>query len=296
MSQPLWYLRQHPGGPVIGPFPAAQVREFLRNGEITPAWEISLDEKDWLTILESGQFAPEGAEPSVPDASDEMSSQSWREERAQARHRWLHDTADIDQAEPHDLAMERRTRQALAGDRLETETLVQRQRQRRPPVVAGLLAVLVVLGAVYFIWQGQNRVSGIQAEIGLVANCAAPLADAVNWRRCDKRGLSASGVVARNTRMERVNLEGANLAGADLGYAALAMANLRNADLKGINLSGADLTGADLSGSDLSGADLRFTVLKDARLEGVRLAGARLGKAVWPDGHPCQEGAVGQCP
>lgn len=294
MSQPLWFLRQHPGDRVIGPFPALQVREFLQNGEITPAWEISLDEVDWLTILESGQFAPA---PELPDANQgEMSRQAWREERAQARHRWLQDTADISQAETHDMAMERRTRQALAQDQFETDTLVRKQHERRPPVVAGLLAILVVLGATYFIWQGQKGESGIQAEIGLVANCASPLAEAVNWNRCDKRGLVAPNASARNTRMERVNLEGANLSGADLSYAAMVMANLRSADLKGLNLSGADLTGADLSGSDLSRADLRFTVLKDARLDGVRLEGAQLGNAIWTDGRQCAEGAVGQCP
>ncbi len=296
MSQPLWYLRQRPGERIIGPFPALQVREFLGNGEITPAWQISLDEVDWLTILESGQFAPDSPENAEPAESGEMSRQAWREERAQARHRWLHDTADIDQAEPHDMAMERRTRQALVQDQAETDTLLRKQQHRRPPVVAGLLAILVVLSAIYFIWRGQQGESGIQAEIGLAANCSAPLAEAVNWSRCDKRGLVAQGAVARNTRMERINLEGALLAGADLSYAALGQANLRNADLKGLNLSGADLTGADLSGSDLSGADLRFTVLKDARLEGVRLEGARLGRAIWPDGHQCAEGAVGQCP
>lgn len=294
MSQPLWFLRQHPGDRVIGPFPAQQVREFLQNGEITPSWEISLDEVDWLSILESGQFDPE---PTCPDkGNEEMSRQAWREERAQARHRWLKDTADIRQAEAHDLTIERRVRQALAQDQFETDTLVRKQHNRRPPVVAGLLAILVVVGAIYFIWQGQKGESGIQAEFGLVANCASPLAEAVNWNRCDKRGLNAPGTVARNTRMERVNLEGANLAGADLRYAAMVMANLRSANLRGLNLSGADLTGADLSGSDLSRADLRYAVLKDARLDGVRLEGAQLGNAIWPDGHQCLEGAVGQCP
>lgn len=293
MSQPLWYLRQSPGASVIGPFPALQVREFLQNGEVTPAWEISLDQVDWLTIVESGQFEPEKTPPSE---QGEMNRQSWREERAQARRRWLHDTSDIDLAEPHDLAMERRVRQALVQDQAQTDTLLQKQQGRRPPVVAGLLAVLVLVGAIFFIWQAQKGGSGIQAGISLVATCGAPLAEAVNWGRCDKRGLAAQGAVARNTRMERVNLEGANLSQADLSYAALNHANLRNANLKGINLSGADLTGADLTGSDLSQADLRFAVLQDARLEGVRLEGAQLERAVWPDGHQCGEGAVGQCP
>lgn len=293
MSQPLWYLRQNPGASVIGPFPTRQVREFLENGEVTPAWEISLDEVNWLSIRDSGQFESAQSPASV---QGEMEPQSWREERARARHRWLQDTADIALAEPHDLAMERRVRQALVQDQAHTDTMLEQQRSRRPPVVAGLLAVLVLVGAVYFIWRAQGGGSGIQAGIGLVATCGAPLAEAVNWSGCDKRGLVAPGAVARNTRMERINLEGANLSRADLSYAALKHANLRNAHLQGIKLSGADLTGADLTGSDLSQADLRFAVLRDARLLGVRLEGAQLGRAVWPDGHQCAAGAIAQCP
>lgn len=290
MSQPLWYLRQHDR--VIGPFPAPQVREFLRVGEITPDWQISLDEVDWIAIRDSGQFD----EPVRPDSASDTDRQAWRQEREQARQRWLNAGADIAQAEAQDMARERRVRQALAQDMAETDALLKQQQARRPPVVAGLLAILLLAGVIYLIWQGQPGQSGIQAGIGLQAQCAAPLAEAVNWNGCNKKGLVAPGVVARNTRMERVSLEGANLAGADLGYAALVQANLRNADLRGINLVGADLTGADLSGSDLSRADLRFAVMKNAVMSGVRLEGAQLGNATWPDGRICAEGALGTCP
>jgi len=293
MSQPLWYLREHKQGRVIGPFPALQVQEFLANGEITLAWEISLDQKDWLTVSESGQFSPKQAPDSGGDA---ISRQAWRDERTQARHRWLQDKDDISLAQPRDMASERRVRQALQADHLETDSLLEAEQRRRPPIIAGVLAVLILAGLTYFIWQGQGEESGIQAEIGLVANCAAPLEEAVNWGQCDKRGFKAPGVVAHNTRMERINLSDSDLSGADLSYALLTKANLRNSQLSGINLTGADLTGADLSGSNLSRADLRFAVLKDANLDGVPLEGAQLGRAIWPDGHQCAEGAVGQCP
>ncbi|MEW5769877.1 MAG: pentapeptide repeat-containing protein [Pseudomonadota bacterium] len=291
MSQPLWYLRRD--GRVFGPFPAPQIREFLKRGEIGPQAEISLNEVDWLSVEESGQFEGGSAER-VENADADR--RAWREQQAAARHRWLNDGDGLAQAEVHDLALERRTRQALAKDQADTERLLQKEQNRRPPVLAGLLAILVLLGAVYFIWQGQKDEQSIQAQIGLVASCGAPLGDAVNWSRCDKRGLVAAGTVARNTRMERVNLEGANLANADLSYAALPHANLRNANLRGINLSGADLTGADLTGADLSQADLRFTVLQGAYLDGVRIEGAQLGKATWADGRQCAEAAVGACP
>lgn len=291
MSQPLWYLRQLDR--VIGPFPAPQIQEFLHNGEITPDWQISLDEVNWIGIRDSGQF--DETEGRAPNGGD-VDRQAWRQEREQARHRWLNDGSDIAQAEAQDMARERRVRQALVQDMAETDALLKQDQVRRPPVIAGLLALLLVVGIIYLIWQGQQGQSGIQAGIGLQAQCAAPLAEAVNWNGCNKHGLAAPGVVARNTRMERVNLEGANLAGADLSYAALAQANLRNADLRGINLTGADLTGADLSGSDLSRADLRFAVMKNAYLNGVRLEGAQLGNATWPDGRICAEGVLGTCP
>jgi hypothetical protein len=292
MSQPLWFLRHDDR--VIGPFPAPQIQEFLKKGEVTPDWEISLDTVDWLSIRESGQF--EETRSPTPTQGDDKDGHAWREEREQARQRWLDEAGGVAQAEPHDLDVERRARQALAQDQLQTDTLIQQEHGRRTPLVGGLLTVLLVLGIGYAVWWGQQGESGIQAEIGQVANCSAPLREATNWTRCDKRGLTAPGVAARNTRMERVILEGADLSGADLSYAALGMANLRNANLRGINLTGADLTGADLSGSDLTLADLRFAVLKDASLEGVRLEGAQLGKAIWPDGRQCVEGAVGQCP
>lgn len=292
MSQPLWFLRHDER--VIGPFPAPQIREFLKNAEVTPDWEISLDTVDWLSIRESGQFEKDEEAPWA--TINDINRHVWREEREQARHRWLDDTGDLANAKIQDLAQERRTRQALAQDQLQTDTLIQQEHDRRPPLVGGLLTILLVLGIGYAVWWGQQGESGIQAEIGLAANCSGSLREAVNWSRCDKRDFSAPGMVARNTRMERVILEGADLVGADLSYAALGMANLRNANLRGINLTGADLTGADLGGSDLTLADLRYAVLKDANLEGVRLEGAQLGKAIWPDGRQCAEGAVGQCP
>lgn len=291
MSQPLWFLRH--AERVIGPFPAPQVREFLRNGEITQDWEISLDEVDWLSIRDSGQFEEDAASWT---GAPGQSVQDWREQREQARHRWLQDTQDIEQTEAHDLALERRARQALAEHQTHTDSMLRAAHGRRPPIIAGLLAVLVLLVALYFIWRGQGEESAIQAGIGLRANCALSAGEAVNWSRCDKRGLSAPGIIARNMVLLEANLEGADLEGADLSYGALVRANLRNANLRGVRLTGADLSGADLGGADLRTADLRYAVLKGARLEGARLEGAALGKSTWPDGRLCPEGALGQCP
>lgn len=291
MTQPLWYLRQQDR--VIGPFPVPQIREALRNGEITPDWLISLDQVDWISIRESGQFdAPDVA---LPGAADEA-RQAWLQERDQARQRWLNEGAGIQQAQDQPMDRERQVRQALDRDQLQTEALLEAEQRRGPPVLAGLVGLLVLLASIYLVWQGQKDQSDIEAGIELKAQCNAPLREAVNWNGCNKQGLAAPGVVARNTHMAGVNLEGARLAGADLSYGNLVGANLRNADLRGIRLSGVDLTGADLSGSDLSRADLRYAVLRQAVLNGVDLQGALLGNAVWPDGRSCPADAVGGCP
>ena len=290
MSQPLWYLRHE--GRIVGPFPVPRLRELLRDDEICLDWEISLDGVDWLSIADSGQF---GSDSSRGDSKEDPGTEQWREQREQARQRWLQDTNGLAHTDAHDLSEERRTLHALANDQVETDLLLRQAQSSRTPVWVGLIALLALAGAGLGIWWGQRGESGIQTEIGLVANCNLPLAEAVNWNRCDKRGLNAPRAVARNTRMERINLEAANLVAADLSYAALRMANLRNANLGGIKLTGADLTDADLSGSDLSQADLRYVVLQGARLDGVRLNGAALDKAIWPDGRQCAPGSLGAC-
>ena len=293
MSQPLWYLRSDDpshADRVIGPFPAPQVREFLAAGEITLDWLMSLNQVDWLTLRESGQFQADAA----PAPTEVGAQRMWREEREHARQRWLQQENDVDTAESRNLAQERRMRQALADDAARTDQLVQRDHARRPPLWLMLLGAIAVLGAGVGVWVGQ-RGSAIQAGIGQAANCQAVPAANINWESCDKSGLRAPGMQVRNARMRGIKLENADLSGADLAYAVLSGANLRHASLRGAGLSGADLSGADLTGADLSGADLRYAVLSRAVLAGARLQNAQLGKAEMPDGRLCAEGSVGEC-
>ena len=290
MSQPLWYLRH--ADRVVGPFPAPQLREFLSSGEVNLDWEISLDQVDWLTMRESGRF--DDIDQGHP-ANTDVSNGEWRDERSKARQRWLNDQGELVKATQRNLAQERRTRQALSEDSARTDSLVQQAQNRRAPVWAGVLALFLLAGIGIFVWWGQRGESPIQTGIGQTSNCSAPLAEAVNWAKCDKRSVNLQGGFARNARLAQINFEGANLARADFSYASLNAANLRNANLQGINLTGADLTGADLTGADLTGADLRYAVLSNASVDGVTLQGAQLGKALWPDGQQCAEGSVGIC-
>lgn len=260
---------------------------------MTPDWEISLNEVDWLTIAESGQFESARAQWLAQRAKD-PENPGWREERQKARLRWLKEADIVANAAPHDPFQDERTRQAIDKDHIRTEALLQAAKGKRTSLIAPLLAILLLLVVGIGIWRGQ-REKAIQTGIASVPDCAADAADGVNWSNCDKRGLQSTGLRARNARMARIRLDGARLAGAELAYAALDGANLRNVEFNGADLVGADLTGADLSGADLTGANLRYAVLTGAVLTGARLDSAALDKAIWIDGHTCAEGSLGQC-
>lgn len=285
MAQSLWYLRRNDR--VLGPFPAPQINELLNSGDVTPDWEISLNEVDWLTIAESGQF--DWVEPD--QATD---SPAWREERLKARQRWLGDSDVVDAAISHDPTRDDQTRQAIQKDAIKTQALLQAEKKRRISMAPSLLGILVLLVIGIGVWWGQ-REKPIQTGIGSAANCAMSASDGVNWSNCDKRGLNQAGLRARNAKMAKVRLDDARLQSADLAYAILTGASLRNVQLSGGKLLGAELSGADFSGADLAGADLQYAVLKGANLGGTRLDSARLDKATWVDGRICAEGSLGLC-
>lgn len=290
MTQSLWFLRHD--DTVIGPFPAPQIQEMLGIGEVTPDWEISLNEQDWLSIRESGQFELGDSNRARMHAEEQ---QAWLAEREQARKRWRHGEGETERPLPHDPEQDEKARRAVSQDQVRTDELIRSAQTRRTSPVIAMLALVVLAGIGALVWYGQQD-KPIETGISLVANCASPAADGVNWSGCDKRAMDLANAHARNARMERVRLDEARLARADLSYAMLNLASLRNADLRGAILIGADLTGADLTGADLSGADVRYAILSGVAMEGTRWNGARLGKAVWPDGRVCGEGALGQCP
>ncbi len=287
MTQALWYLRHQ--DKVIGPYPSPQIREMLEMGEIAPDWEISLNEQDWLTIAESGQFE---VVPRKPAGEQDQELESWKVERDRARTRWLQEGAESPVS--HDPSQYRKTRQAISNDHRQTEALLHSEQTRRSSPLMAIVVLLVLAVVGVEVWLGE-RDKPIQTRVSQHPDCAAPLEDGVNWSACDKRSISSPNRQAKNARMKRTLLDDANLSGIHLDYAFLSHASLRNAGLRGATLLGADLTGADLTGADLTGADLRYAVLQEASLEGARLDGAQLGKAIWIDGRDCPVGAIGQC-
>ena len=279
----IWYLRD--GGRVLGPYPDGRVREMLREGEIHPGWEASLDERDWLPLGETGLL---GETPAAQGPDQDQDKLAWEAERQRARARW--EDSDPDPAQAHDPGLDASRRQALERDETRTSQLLQAQQGRRPSLWIALAALMFLGLASVVVWWGQ-RDQPIRASLSQTANCAAPAAEGVHWSGCDLRGRALAGASLRNARLDRARLEDAHLAGAVLEYASARQANLRNADLRSAKLTAADLTQADLSGADLSGANLRHAALAGARLDGARLDGA-----IWSDGHPCAPGAIGACP
>lgn len=295
MTQSLWYLRHD--GQVFGPFPAPQVDEALKKGEVSPDWEISLNEVDWLSIAESGQFKAEKIGWSEGDAQQQQETASWRDQRQQARERWLQEGPVVTDV-AHDPARDAAARNSIAKDHIRTHALLEAEKTKRTSPWVAFLGLGLLAGVGVTVWLGQ-RDKPIQAGISQVANCAAALSDGVNWSGCDKRGYAQPGgegrIAGRNAHLDKSRIDDARLKGADLAYASFRNTSLRNAELANVNLTGADLTGADLTGADLSGADLRYAVLTAANLTGTRMNAAKLDKATWNDGRICAEGSTGEC-
>ena len=289
MAQSVWYLRHE--DQIFGPFPVPQIEEAMKLGEVSPDWEISLNQSDWLSIADSAQFKAEKTAWTTAEAEDTV---SWREQREQARLRWLQDTGSGIAQEARDPARDAAVRNSIAHDYIRTHALLKAEKSKPVSLSIGLLALVLIAGVGIFIWLGQGD-KPIQTGISQTVDCAATLSNGVNWTGCNRRGISQPGGQARNARLDGAVIDDAHLKNADLSYASLKKASLRNAELTGIKLTGADLSGANLAGADLSNADLSYAVLTGANLTGVRLTGARLDKATWIDGHVCAPGSLDTC-
>lgn len=281
MAQPLWYLRH--GGTLLGPYPTPRVRELLKSGAISPEWDVSLDGKDWLPLIQATQLLPDDKSGVVIESSDEKTA--WEEERQRAQDRWQGQEPLVE----HDAGLEAARRQALERDEVRTDQLVAAEHKRSPSLLIGGLALLGLAVAGVAVKWGESE-QPIQASLNQAVNCAAAAAEGVNWSTCDKRGTALAGAMLRNAHLGKARLDDAQMPGANLEYAQAAGASLRNVDL-----SGARLTAADLSGADLSGADLKTAHLHYAVLTGARLAGTRLDGATWTDGRICAPDSLGEC-
>jgi hypothetical protein len=300
MTQSLWYIRS--GEASSGPYPIAQVFQYVELGRLGPGDWVSQDGVTWLTVAESGLFDAAlevFAKSHAPARASDDAAVDWERERALARQRWVDERTQFGPPpadRPEARAGEPLALHALRHDHLQTEAQTReavRGRISYRHAFVALTAVAVVAGAV---WYGQSRQpEPAAARLIPQADCVAPPAAEVAWQGCDKRWAALAGADLRGARLDGARLDAADLRRADLRYANLSGASLRGANLSGARLIGADLGRADLTGADLSDAVLDYATLTGAHMSGVRLSGTRLGKAVWPDGRLCAPQSVDVC-
>lgn len=295
--QHYWYFRAN--GETQGPFPLAQLIQYVELGRLKPNDLVSPDGIHWKTVAQTEQFDAalavyvQNHAPS-PASDNEI---NWEHERALARVRWederMHegllpsDKGDTREKELESIVNLRRRHH-------ETVALYQQAQAIRPKLRYALVTLGLVSSIAFLLWHAHQSASPIPSLVGQT-NCAAPPAAAVAWQGCDKRSAKLAGVNLKGARLDRAHLDAADLRQADLSYANLNGASLRGANLSGALLIGADLKGADLTGADLSAAVLEYATLAGALMTGARLAGTRLGKAVWPDGRVCAPQSVDAC-
>lgn len=287
-----WYFRKN--GRVSGPFPHAQIEEYLVLGRLLRSDEISLDRETWVSIQGSGYFPEKASRAPTGEPGDE---DAWRSERDQARHRWLDERL---YAESEAAAERRRAQpepeplQALRHDHQVTQQMILAERSQRPKLWVGLLVFLSLAAAAGGIWYGQgDGMVVVKSALGPPdCNASGP---GVNWTGCIKVAAQLQGAKLRHSKLVEAKLDEADMRVADLSLADLSRASLRATNLEGAGLRAADFTGADLTGADLSATDLSYATFTGAKLDGVRLEGARLDKAAWVDGRICAEGSVGAC-
>jgi len=288
-----WYVRRH--SKLIGPFPHAQIAEYLMLGKLSRSDEISDDRVAWRTIQDSGYF-PEGPSLVQPtEGTDEENA--WEVERARAKHRWLDerlygdgDTAPGPAAAPEAF-------QSLRHDHQVTQAMIQAEREQKPKIWQGIVALLVLGAIVAGVWyggQGEGLVIAPPAQPLAQPNCSAN-GPGVNWTNCVKTGANLRGAQLKQGQLNSAKLDNADLSGADLSYASLVRTSLRSANMEGAALRAVDFSGADLTGANLGTSDLSYAVFTGALVDGLRLTGARLDKATWIDGRICAEGSIGTC-
>lgn len=297
MAQVLWFTRS--GGQVHGPFPAAQIEQWVTLGRLHAEDEISRDGQVWVSVEASEQFDAALDCLSTLHRDTDTPAEDWQRERMLARRRWLDErAAEIpqDTVEDEHRGGEPVALMALRHDHAETEMLTRQAMGRRPAYWIGLLAVAAMLFAATAVWYGQLQApQSPSTQLQATRDCSAQPAPEIAWQGCDKRQAALAGARLRGAKLAKIRLDGADLRAADLSYADLRGAVLRGAALNGATLLGADLAGADLSGADLSAAVLDYASLNGADLQGIRFAGTRLGKTAYIDGRICGPESVDDC-
>lgn len=293
----LWYMRRD--GHVRGPFPQAQISQYILLGRIREDDALSTDRESWTPVRDLPHLIPE----IMKHTDTEEGRLRLQEARMRADERRGSDRRLGSERMRADTGERRRE-----GDRRQGETAATlRHRKIRRDVLDAesaadtgpcgpqckiVLAFIGLLAVIFIVFTPD--------VLDTHADCSAPPAPQVNWINCRLPALEAEqadlrGARASNMDLTGARLVGANLIGSDLAYTTLNLADLRHADLSNARMTGAGLRATDLRGARLAGADLSYADLREARLEGTVLSETRFDNAIWVDGRVCKAGSVGQC-
>jgi hypothetical protein len=231
----LWFVR-HEGVPT-GPFPGAKIRHLLLQGEISMADQISVDGKQWMSLLKVPEVVPLSLRAQAGDSKAKAALAHRRE------------------SEASDAAEERR----FPWTALLVVLLV----------IGGVLGLAVWVGM-----PAQVDTPRCDARPGPGVNWRNCLLTGVDVGSASLAGANLNSAVLRNARLSATDLSGADLRYADLSGADLRYANLQRSQQLGVNLQTADLRGSDLRWSDLRYADLTSSLLDEARFDGANLGHA----------------------
>ncbi len=231
---PAWYVR-HEGLP-MGPFAGAKIRLLLQNGELSLDDQISVDRKQWCSMLEVPEVVPLPLRAEAGDA----------EALALLKQRQEADVSSI--AEENRIPW-------LAL----TVALV---------VVGGLMA-----GAFWVGMPDRADTPSCEAEPAPGVNWRNCVLSGIDVGSASLAGANLNTAVLREAKLSATDLSRADMSYAELSGADLRYADLKGSRLLGANLRQADLRGANLSQCDLRFADLHGALLEQADLSGANLGG-----------------------
>jgi hypothetical protein len=230
-----WFVR-HEGVP-MGPFSGTKIRHLLLSGELTMADQISVDRKQWFSLLKVPEVVPL---PLRAEAGDT---------RAQAE-------------------LQRRAQSEASSAAVE---------RRIPWVAIAMVLLLIVgiLGAAVRVGIPEAvDTPQCEAEAAPGVNWRNCRLTGVDVGSASLAGANLNSAMLNRARLSATNLSGADLRYANLSRADLRYADLRQSQLLGANLRAADLRGSNFTGADLRFADLSASLLENANLEAANLGGA----------------------
>jgi uncharacterized protein YjbI with pentapeptide repeats len=278
-----WQVRR--SGQIRGPYPYSVLEKLARAGRLKQSDELSHDSENWTSAGDfSGLF--EESDEGLLLKDDERSGFDRRDnEPVSKSDEQKRQGKDRRQSESEEETSRQRSRTKLL------ETIKDNREEDHFPFKTIFIALFLII-LLGFVLKSSDR--------SVLVDCEASAKPEVNWDNCkfDRlilKGKDLSRASIRNAVLSKVNLQNGILVESNFSYTDLSGGDLKNANLERAILKGVNLQSANLSSASLIEADLSHADLRGAKLNNADLSQAILDKAIWPDGHYCARGSVGEC-